>query len=48
MNAKMENLRNKVNNKNKQFSFLRRRYRETDFLFIGRRRKGGGKKWRIF
>ena len=28
--------------KNKQFSFLRRRYRETDFLFIGRR-KGGNK-----
>jgi len=37
----------KEEKKLKQFSFLRRRYRETGFLFIGRR-KGGDNKWRIF
>ena len=33
--------------KNKTFRFLRRRYEESDFLFLGRRKRGD-KKWRIF
>ncbi len=37
----------KEEEKNEIFTFLRRRYRETDFLFIGRR-KGGEKQWKIF
>ena len=34
-------------NKNRTFRFLRRGYEESDFLFLGRRKRGD-KKWRIF